>query len=90
MSGELVFAVFGLSGLVAGFLAGLFGIGGGLGWFLTPRGDVALSSGSLPGSTASLLVRVQDGRVLVAMTTRQVPVGLIHTRVLRAWADAAR
>ncbi len=65
-------------------------LGGGLGWFLTPRGDVALSSGSLPGSTASLLVRVRDGRVLVAMTTRQVPVGLIHTRVLRAWADAAR
>jgi uncharacterized membrane protein YfcA len=30
MSGELTFAVFGLSGLVAGFLAGLFGIGGGL------------------------------------------------------------
>ena len=30
MSGELTFAVFALSGLVAGFLAGLFGIGGGL------------------------------------------------------------
>lgn len=65
-------------------------LGAGLGWFLTPRGDVALSGGSLPGSTASLLARVRDGRVLVAMTTRQVPVGLIHTRVLRAWADAAR
>ncbi len=30
MSGELTLAVFALSGLVAGFLAGLFGIGGGL------------------------------------------------------------
>jgi uncharacterized protein len=30
MSSELVFAVFGLSGVAAGFFAGLFGIGGGL------------------------------------------------------------
>ena len=34
--------------------------------------------------------RVRDGRVLVAVTTRLVPVGLIHAHVLRAWADAAR
>lgn len=30
MSGDLMFAVFGLSGVAAGFFAGLFGIGGGL------------------------------------------------------------
>ena len=30
MSNELMFAVFGLSGIAAGFFAGLFGIGGGL------------------------------------------------------------
>jgi len=30
MSGQLMFAVFGLSGIAAGFFAGLFGIGGGL------------------------------------------------------------
>ena len=30
MSTELVLAVFGLSGIAAGFFAGLFGIGGGL------------------------------------------------------------
>jgi hypothetical protein len=50
----------------------------------TPRGDAAFSSGVLPDSTASLLVRVRDGRVLVAMTTRMVPAGLIHAHVLRA------
>lgn len=30
MSSQLMFAVFGLSGVAAGFFAGLFGIGGGL------------------------------------------------------------
>ena len=30
MASELIFAVFGLSGVAAGFFAGLFGIGGGL------------------------------------------------------------
>jgi CubicO group peptidase (beta-lactamase class C family) len=76
-------------------LAAVPGSGGGqlragLGWYFTPRGDMAFSSGALPGSTASLLVRVRDGRVLVAMTTRLMPVHLIHARVLRPWADAAR
>lgn len=83
------------AGLARSALAAVSGSDGeelraGLGWFLTPRGDVAFSSGSLPGSTASLLVRVRDGRVLVAMTTRQAPVGLINTYVLRASADPAR
>jgi CubicO group peptidase (beta-lactamase class C family) len=83
------------AGLARSALAAVPGSGGGelragLGWFFTPRGDVAFSSGALPGSTASLLLRVRDGRVLVAVTTRLVPVGLIHAHVLRAWADAAR
>lgn len=64
--------------------------GSGLGWYFTSRGDVALSCGALPGSTASLLMRIRDGQVLAALATRLVPSGLIHARVLRAWAAAAR
>lgn len=62
----------------------------GLGWFFTPRGDVAFVSGMLPGSAATLLIRVRDGSVLVALATRLIPVDLIHDRLLRGWADTSR
>jgi CubicO group peptidase (beta-lactamase class C family) len=61
--------------------------GVGLGWFLSPRGDLAMAGGALPGSTASLLVRVRDGRVHLAVTTRNVALDRIGDRVLRAWAE---
>lgn len=83
------------AGLAHDALTALPGNGGedlrtGLGWYFTPRGDVAFVSGMLPGSVATLLFRVRDGSVLVAVTTRLVPVDLIRHRLLHGWADASR
>jgi CubicO group peptidase (beta-lactamase class C family) len=58
----------------------------GLGWVLSPRGDLASCGGALPGSTASLVVRVRDGRVHLLLTNRNVAPDRIDERVLRAWA----
>ncbi|MBV9384326.1 MAG: beta-lactamase family protein, partial [Streptosporangiaceae bacterium] len=60
-----------------------------LGWFITPRGDIAMNGGALPGSAASLLLRIRDGQLHVMMTTRYVALDHIHDRVLRAWANHA-
>jgi hypothetical protein len=46
-----------------------------------------MAGGALPGSTASLLLRVGDGRVHLAVTTRNVALDRIGDRVLRAWAE---
>jgi uncharacterized protein len=62
MSGELVFAVFGLSGLMAGFLAGLFGIGGGL--IMVP---VLVSVFSATGFAAEHVVAMALGTSLAAI-----------------------
>lgn len=65
---------------------GRSGYAGGLGWLLTPRGDIAVHSGAVPGAAAALLCRVPDGQVHVTMATRQVPLDAITRRILRARA----
>jgi CubicO group peptidase (beta-lactamase class C family) len=57
----------------------------GLGWLLSPRGDVAVHAGAGPGATASLLVRLRDNQVHVTMTNRLIPIDPINDRVLRSW-----
>ncbi len=57
----------------------------GLGWFISSRGDIAMHGGAIPGSIASLLIRVRDNQVQVTMTNRQVPIDRIDDRVLRSW-----
>jgi CubicO group peptidase (beta-lactamase class C family) len=59
----------------------------GLGWLLSPRGDVAVHAGSGPGASASLLVRLRDKQVHLTMTTRWIPLGPIDDQVLRSWTN---
>jgi CubicO group peptidase (beta-lactamase class C family) len=62
--------------------------GVGLGWFISPRGDVARHGGAGPGATANLLVRISDNRVHVTMTNRLMPLDSITDRVLHSWASS--
>jgi len=45
----------------------------GLGWHINESLDVAGQAGRAPGGSASLLVRLDSGQVLVAMTNRRIP-----------------
>ncbi len=59
----------------------------GLGWFLSPRGDVAIHAGAGPGASAFLLVRIRDNQVHLTMTNRFISLDPIYTRVLRSWTN---
>ena len=59
----------------------------GLGWIITPRGDVATHAGASYDATATLTTRVRDQRTHVLLTSRLIPVNSIETRLLRAWTN---
>jgi CubicO group peptidase (beta-lactamase class C family) len=61
----------------------------GLGWILSPGGDVAIHAGAGPGITATLHLRVRDNRVHVTMATRLTSLQAADDRVLRAWTNPA-
>jgi CubicO group peptidase (beta-lactamase class C family) len=61
----------------------------GLGWLISPRGDVAVTAGAGPGATASLLTRISDGQVAVIMTSLFVPLGGVYEGILRTWGAAS-
>ena len=60
----------------------------GLGWLLSPRGDLAVHAGAGPDATASLAIRIRDHRTHVVLTSRMIPVNDIEARLLRAWTNA--
>jgi CubicO group peptidase (beta-lactamase class C family) len=58
----------------------------GFGWLLEPGGDRTASiAGTLPGATAELVIRVRDGRVLVILASRQLPVTAIDQQARSFW-----
>ncbi len=59
----------------------------GLGWLITPRGDVASHAGANVDATAIVTTRIRDQRTHVLLTPRLVPVNSIETRLLRAWTN---
>jgi CubicO group peptidase (beta-lactamase class C family) len=59
----------------------------GLGWLISPRGDVAVHAGFGPGATASLLVRMRGSQVHLTMTNRMIPIDPVNDRVLRSWTN---
>jgi len=59
----------------------------GLGWLLSPRGDVAMHAGAGPGASAFLLVRIRDNHVHLTMTNRFISLEPIYARVLRSWTN---
>jgi CubicO group peptidase (beta-lactamase class C family) len=61
----------------------------GLGWLISPRGDVAMHAGAGPGASALLLVRIRGNQVHLTMTNRFISLGPIFTRVLRCWTNPA-
>jgi CubicO group peptidase (beta-lactamase class C family) len=62
----------------------------GLGWLISPRGDVAMHAGAWPGATTSLLVRIRDNQVHLTMTNRLISLDPVYARVLRFWANPVR
>jgi CubicO group peptidase (beta-lactamase class C family) len=60
----------------------------GLGWILSPRGDLAVHAGAGLDATASLSLRIRDHRTHVVLTSRMIPVNAIEERLLRAWTNA--
>ena len=60
----------------------------GLGWLLSPRGDLAIHAGAGPDATATLGLRIRDHRTHVVLTSRMIPVNAIEARLLRAWTNA--
>jgi hypothetical protein len=59
----------------------------GLGWIITPRGDVASHAGANFDATAAVTTRIRDQRTHVVLTSRMIPVNSIETRLLRAWTN---
>jgi CubicO group peptidase (beta-lactamase class C family) len=57
----------------------------GLGWIMTPRGDVATQAGANLDATAAVTIRLRDQRTHVILTSRLVPVNSIETRLRQAW-----
>jgi hypothetical protein len=57
----------------------------GLGWIISPRGDIGLHAGAQPGATAAVLVRIRDRQARVTMTSALTSLEAVHDRVLRAW-----
>jgi CubicO group peptidase (beta-lactamase class C family) len=57
----------------------------GLGWIISPRGDIALHGGAQAGATAAVLVRIRDRQARVIMTSTLTSLEPVHDRVLRAW-----
>ena len=61
----------------------------GLGWIITPRGDVATHAGANLDATAAVTSRISDQRTHVVLTSRLIPINTIEVRLLRAWTNPA-
>jgi CubicO group peptidase (beta-lactamase class C family) len=61
----------------------------GLGWIISPRGDIGLHAGAQAGATAAVLVRIRDRQARVIMTSTFTSLEPIHDRVLRAWGASS-
>ena len=62
----------------------------GLGWIITPHGDVASHAGGNLDATAALTTRIRDQRTHVVLTSRLIPVNSIETRLIQAWTNSEK
>jgi hypothetical protein len=60
----------------------------GLGWNVNESRGVAGMSGLAPGAAASLVVKLDNGKVHIALTNRGIPVDEVNGRVLDALAGS--
>jgi CubicO group peptidase (beta-lactamase class C family) len=61
----------------------------GLGWLISPRGDIALHAGAQDGATAAVLVRIRDRHARVILASSLTSLEMVHDRVLRAWGASS-
>jgi len=61
--------------------------GVGLGWLISPRGDLATHAGGGLEGTADLTIRIRDNRLHVVLTSRLIPINSIDVALLRAWTN---
>jgi CubicO group peptidase (beta-lactamase class C family) len=64
------------------------GVATGLGWNVNESRGVAGMSGMAPGAAATLIVKLDNGKVHVALTNRGIPIEEVNGRVLDALADS--
>jgi hypothetical protein len=58
----------------------------GLGWQINESRGVAAASGMAQGAAASLVVKLDNGKVHIALTNRGIPIDEVNGRVLHALA----
>jgi CubicO group peptidase (beta-lactamase class C family) len=59
----------------------------GLGWLISPRGDMAAHAGGGFDGTASLAIRIRDNRTHLVLTSRLIPVNSIDAALRGAWTN---
>lgn len=59
----------------------------GLGWIISPRGDMATHAGGGFEGTAAITTRIRDQRTHVVLISRLIPVNSIENRLLQAWTN---
>ena len=64
------------------------GVAIGLGWNVNEFRGVAGMSGMAPGAAATLIVKLDNGKVHIALTNRGIPIEEVNGRVLYALAGA--
>ncbi len=62
--------------------------GMGLGWQVNESRGVAAASGVAQGAAASLIVKLDNGKVHIALTNRGIPIDEVNGRVLHALAGS--
>jgi CubicO group peptidase (beta-lactamase class C family) len=59
----------------------------GLGWLISPRGDMAVHAGGGFDGTALLAIRIRDNRTHLVLTSRLIPVNSIDAALRGAWTN---
>ena len=60
---------------------------GGLGWLISPRGDMAAHAGGGLDGTAILAIRIRDNRTHLVLTSRLIPVNSIDSALRGVWTN---
>ena len=62
----------------------------GLGWVISPRGDLAVHAGAAPPASTFLRLHIRTGQVQVILASRLIWLGPLNDRLLRSGARATR
>jgi CubicO group peptidase (beta-lactamase class C family) len=62
----------------------------GLGWIISPRGDLAVHAGAAPPASTFLRLHIRTGQVQVILASRLIWLSPLNDRLLRSGAQATR